>query len=133
MSMSKLKLDPNWCVVYSYISIDMAVRCSSLSLSNGEVSYSGSALNGEYPVNVVASFTCNYGYTLSGSASSTCENSGTWNKQDQMCNQGKVDGTWFLNSPQKKVLSVTKINFFQNFYLHSNTPIWYCQYYARTN
>ena len=76
-----------------YFNID-AVTYSSLSLSNGEVSYSGSAMNGEYPVNTVASFTCNSGYALSGSESSTCETSGTWNEQDQMCNQGEVKGIW---------------------------------------
>ena len=124
--------------MFIFFNID-AVTCSSLSLSNDEVSYSGSAVNGEYPVNTVASFTCNSGYALSGSESSTCETSGTWNEQYQMCNQGEVEGIWLKikkmrniwykgRNSKPKYFPKQKLQFFHN--LDCNIRIGYCQYYA---
>ena len=63
--------------------------CSALGLSNGRVDYNTSAVNGRYPVDTSASFTCNSGYTRSGSSSSICQNSGGWNEYEPTCNKGK--------------------------------------------
>ena len=43
-----------------------------------------------YYVDTMASFSCNHGYSLSGSDSSICQTSegGTWNKQTPSCIQG---------------------------------------------
>ena len=45
--------------------------------------------NRRYPVAATANFTCNYGYNLNGSASSTCLNSLNWSEQIPVCDQGK--------------------------------------------
>ena len=43
-----------------------------------------------YYVDTMASFACNFGYSLSGSDSSICQDSegGTWNEQTPSCIQG---------------------------------------------
>ena len=61
--------------------------CVSLSVSHGEVSYSTSPVNEKYLVDTVASFSCNYGYTRSGSASRTCQTSANWNGEITTCSQ----------------------------------------------
>ena len=65
----------------------LAVTCSPLSLVNGRVSYDMLAIDGEYDVSTVATFTCNYGYSKSGCSTSTCGNSGNWSKEIPICNQ----------------------------------------------
>ena len=56
---------------------------------NGDISYNESLLRNEgYPIDTLASFVCHYGYTLNGSDSSTCEDSGNWNQQTPTCEQG---------------------------------------------
>ena len=62
------------------------VTCTSLSLENGQISYNDSQVNNEYYVDTVANFTCNYGYSLSGSESSRCVTSGNWNNKTPTCN-----------------------------------------------
>ena len=43
-----------------------------------------------YPLETVASFSCNEGYNLSGPDDVTCELPGEWNRdQDPQCNLGK--------------------------------------------
>ena len=37
--------------------------------------------DGRYPVNTIASFTCNDEYYLDGDLTATCESSGNWNQQ----------------------------------------------------
>ena len=59
--------------------------CGSLSLSHGEVNYNRSPVNGKYQAHTEASFSCNYGYTRSGSASRTCQTSGNWNGEMSTC------------------------------------------------
>ena len=46
-----------------------------------------------YYVNTMASFSCNPGYSLSGSDSSIClmSEGGTWNEQTPACIQGQGD------------------------------------------
>ena len=66
-----------------------AGTCSALSLSNGQVSYNTSTVNGGYPVDTKASFTCNSGHSGSGSGFTICQNSGDWDQQTPGCNQSK--------------------------------------------
>ena len=67
------------------------VTCSTLSLANGQIQYNASlASNAEYPVDTLASFTCNHGYTISGSSLSICQPSGNWNHQPPICGESKV-------------------------------------------
>ena len=64
--------------------------CEALSLVNGQIDYSDSALTaGEYPVDTVASFTCDFRYYLSGAGSITCQTSGKWNAESPMCKSNK--------------------------------------------
>ena len=63
----------------------IAVTCEDLNLENGKISYNEPP--GHF-VDTVASFSCDYGFSLSGSSSSTCENSGSWNHQAPACRQG---------------------------------------------
>ena len=67
------------------------VTCVVLSLQNGQISYNDSqATNGEYPVDTVASFSCNYGHSRSGSNSRTCQIQGDWDQETPTCNQSKL-------------------------------------------
>ena len=61
------------------------VRCAPLSLVSGEVSNTESAENGQYPVDTVASFSCDSGYYQHGPNSVTCQTSGNWNEEAPRC------------------------------------------------
>ena len=68
------------------------VTYSTLSLKDGDISYSQSPIDGGYPVDTMASFTCIDGYSLFGSESTTCLISGKWKKKNQKCKpQGRVN------------------------------------------
>ena len=70
--------------------ITFVVTCTSLTLSNGAVSYSNHSVGGgRYPVDTVATFSCNRGYSQSESSSRTCQTSGNWNQATPTCNQSK--------------------------------------------
>ena len=73
------------------LNIITAVTCEALSLSNGRLSYNKpQATNGKYPVDTTVSFTCNHGFRKTGSSSSTCQTSGSWNQQTPTCTQSKA-------------------------------------------
>ena len=74
--------------IYNKYEMFFLGTCSPLGLSNGQVNYNTSAVNGGYPVDTRASFTCNSGYTRSGSSSRICQNLGGWNQQSPTCNKG---------------------------------------------
>ena len=74
----------------------IAVTCRSLSLVNGGISYSELPVNGRYPVDTVASYTCDHGHSLIGSSSRTCQTSGNWNNQNPTCNQGYHNNAYFI-------------------------------------
>ena len=65
-----------------------------MSIENGQVNYNASEVtNGDseyYYVDTMASFSCNFGFSLSGSNSSICQISagGTWNPHIPICIQG---------------------------------------------
>ena len=70
-------------------SLIIAVTCVGVSLSNGAVNYNSSHVSvARYPVNTVATFSCNRGYSRSGAGSRTCQTSGEWNQHTPTCNQG---------------------------------------------
>ena len=77
------------CKAFQSKIIFVVVTCTALSPpSNGQISYNEPSMTyGEYPVDTKASFTCNQGYSLSGSESRTCETSGNWNQETPTCNQ----------------------------------------------
>ena len=65
-----------------------AVTCSAITLENGEVIYTMSPQNGEFPLNTVATFSCSPQSNLSGCSSSICQasgNSGNWNPHAPTC------------------------------------------------
>ena len=93
------------------------VTCASLSLSNGGVSYNKSPVNGRYPVDTRASFSCTRGYSLSGSSSRTCQTSGNWNQGIPTCNQSnwRISFTFlfFLTKNWNKVADDISYNLIQ--------------------
>ena len=59
-------------------------------MENGEVTYDKKQVfnsKGRYPIGTVATYTCADGYSLSGSDSNTCEDSGNWETTLPTCNQ----------------------------------------------
>ena len=59
--------------------------CPEPTPSNGQIQPSGS---GPYPINTTISFSCNRGYNLDGSDSSTCNIYGIWDPPVPKCKQG---------------------------------------------
>ena len=81
----------------------------------GEVSYSeeriirrgGFSFVFVYPIGTVATFSCQSGYSLSGSSTRTCGSSGSWTSQSPSCNLGKKNYTFLatkLNLPEGALL-----------------------------
>ena len=65
------------------------MTCPALGLEDGEITYNDSQVTtGEYPVDTVATFICSYGYSMSGSQSSKCTTTGSWNEETPTCNLG---------------------------------------------
>ena len=64
----------------------VAVTCETLSIENGKVSYNENSVDGGYPMDTVASFSCNSGYHRVGAGSSTCQSPGRWNNAIPRCN-----------------------------------------------
>ena len=83
------------------------MTCEALvNLENGQISYNKlpvtidiiqkvqisfnelPQINLGYIVNTTASFSCNHGYILNGSESSTCETSKNWSQPAPICEQG---------------------------------------------
>ena len=77
--------------------------CPALSLSNGKVTYSKDENGVRYYVGTKATFSCNSGYSRSGSSSRTCQSSGNWNGQTPTCNESKYKlrakvKNWYLST-----------------------------------
>ena len=62
--------------------------CTIINLANGEVNYDRSLENSMYPENTTASFSCNYGYKLTGNRSSICKVA-VWIDLNTKCEQSK--------------------------------------------
>ena len=66
------------------------VTCSALALSNGMISSDEDPRDdGRYPVNTIATFTCNDEFYLDGDVSATCESSGSWS-HESICRGNEV-------------------------------------------
>ena len=73
--------------------ITFVVHCPQLSLSFGLILYHNARhLDGTdvYVVNSVADFTCNHGYRIEGSNTTTCQQSGMWDQETPTCIQGEL-------------------------------------------
>ena len=64
------------------------VTCGHLNLINGHVTYNRSPVGGNYPVDTVASFSCNSGYYKSQAGTRTCQETRNWSNQNPTCNRG---------------------------------------------
>ena len=77
------------------VKIISVVVCHQRYLTNGNVHYNREIdfawpfpLRYGHPVGTVASFSCNSGFTLSGTSISNCDRSGSWTGQPPRCNKG---------------------------------------------
>ncbi|XP_064386154.1 uncharacterized protein LOC135334773 isoform X2 [Halichondria panicea] len=62
------------------------IICSDLpSLTNGNIDYGGAGSTNSRPVDTVATYTCNPGYTLNGGTTRTCGSDGVWSEPAPMC------------------------------------------------
>ena len=57
------------------------------------ISYFGTGSTNNRPVDTVATFSCDTGYTLNGGTTKTCESDGMWSGLDPVC-QRKWNGMW---------------------------------------
>ena len=68
-------------------------------MANGQVNYNQqqviNLMNERYHIDTVATYTCNDGYSLSGSESNTCQASGNWEHDLPTCESNKE--TKYLN------------------------------------
>ena len=68
------------------------VICSDLpSLTNGDIDYGGAGSTNSRPVDTVATYTGDTGYTLNGDTTRTCGSDGVWSGLASTC-QGKRNG-----------------------------------------
>ena len=59
--------------------------CSDLPpLMNGDIAYTG-GLADSRPINTIATYTCDNGYTLTGGSFRACPNDGTWSGTTPTC------------------------------------------------
>ncbi len=59
--------------------------CSDLPpLMNGVITYTGGLVDSR-PINTIATFTCDNGYTLTGGSFRACQNDGTWSGTAPTC------------------------------------------------
>ena len=65
--------------MYNNLKKCVVVLCEALNLPHGLTRYSKSPVEGGYPIDTEVSFSCKYGYHLSGPRSTICEHSGSWN------------------------------------------------------
>ncbi len=87
-----------WLVVYNVyvecVPFTIVITCSDLpSLTNGVVDYGAGSTNNR-PVDTVATYSCNPGYTFNGGSTRTCEidgNNGMWSGSAPTC-QRKCNG-----------------------------------------
>ena len=71
----------------------IVVTCPALSLEHGQVTYSKDKVGDRYPLDTVASFSCNSGYHRDGCEATTCPASGEWNLHPPTCNKGNKNGS----------------------------------------
>ena len=68
------------------VPVPIVITCSDLpSLTNGNIDYGGAGSTDSRPVDTVATFTCNTGYTLNGGSTRTCGSDGVWSGSVPVC------------------------------------------------
>ncbi len=100
------------------------VICSDLpSLTNGDIDYGGAGSPGSRPVDTVATFTCNTGFTLSvlSSTTRTCGSDGVWTGSPPICQSE------FCNSCTVCVCEYTHVNTITRHLIHANFQIYGCE------
>ena len=66
--------------------VPIVITCSDLpALTNGDIDYAGAGSSDSRPVDTVATYTCNPGYTLNGYTTRTCGSDGVWSGDTPMC------------------------------------------------
>ena len=68
--------------------LQIVATCLPVSITNGEVEYHLSEVNGSYPTGTLAFFTCDDEYMRTGSLFSTCQGSGIWSPDIPLCEEG---------------------------------------------
>ncbi len=67
------------------VPVPIVITCSDLILlTNGDIVYTAGSTNSR-PVDTVATYTCNTGYTLNGGTTRTCESDGVWSGSTPTC------------------------------------------------
>ena len=67
------------------VPVPIVITCTDLpSLTNGTINYGAGSTN-SIPVDTVATYTCNPGYTLNGGSTRTCESDGVWSGSAPTC------------------------------------------------
>ena len=79
------------------IRLFIVVLCPALNLLNGEVNYNHSSIEGNYPVNTTASFSCYSTYILVGNNTSTCDLLGNWQNFNLSCQGNSCQGLFLFN------------------------------------
>ena len=68
------------------IPIPIVITCSDLpSLTNGDTDYGVAGSTDSRPVDTVATYTCNPGFTLNGDTTRTCGSDGVWSGLAPTC------------------------------------------------
>ena len=82
-----------WLNVYvECVPVPIVITCSDLpSPTFGDIDYGGAGSTDNRPVNTVATYTCNTGYTLNGGTTRTCGSDGVWSGSTPTC-QRKWNG-----------------------------------------
>ena len=69
----------------------LTVSCKALEkIAFGQIAYTKlpSIVDGTYPQNTIANFSCNDGFSKTGPEIRTCQASGKWDKGNQWCRIG---------------------------------------------
>ena len=74
----------------------VSVTCQVLSLPNGLINYNKLFVNGGFPVDTEAFFSCKCGYSQSGPSSRICDLSGTWSLTTTTCDQSTTNNRLLL-------------------------------------
>ena len=64
-------------------------------MANGNVNYNTTQLNGSYPVNTNASFSCTRYYMRYGPSSVICQSSENWSEETSTCNVSNENKNFF--------------------------------------
>ncbi len=78
------------------VPVPIVITCSDLpSLTNGDIDYGGAGSTNSRPVNTVATYTCNPGFTLNGGSTRTCGSDGVWSGSTPSCQRKCMEWTLY--------------------------------------